>query len=247
MITKQELLDTCQLSINMYEGKYGKVVELLDSKVFEKVNGISLCTGWKDHNFYIIFEGTDGTDEWVENFNIYKKDVPYYTNANKKIKAHLGFLNHYRTLRTRVWEIITQNLGDICANNSIIYITGHSLGGATATLCADDVKRNIKISKPKIKVIPHEAPRVFNRYGANEFDKRFVKNTDCEGLRVVYRNDSVPKVPPRRLLFKHCLERLWLEKPAFSFLFKHPCIYIKGLALDHEPVRELNALRNINK
>lgn len=246
MIIKQELLDAIQLSINMYEGKHGEVKEVLTEKVFEKVNGFPLCTGWKGKNFYIAFEGTSSTGEWVENFNIYKEKIEYNISEydSNFVKVALGFLNDYRMLRTVVHDRIKENLNIIKVYHSTIYITGHSKGAAVAVLCADDIFKNLYIVNP-IKVITFGGPRVFNVFGSIDFNSNFKKDTEREHCRVVCGIDIVPKVPTTWLGFKHCGDRLWLDKPSFINFIKHPIDSFQGIWEDHEPEKEY--LKEIEK
>lgn len=250
MISKNELLNCCQLSINAYKGRHGKIKEVLETKKEQNVNGIYLCTGWLNNNFYIVFEGTDGTDEWIENFNCYKeskykRETPKYdTNCLKTIKVHLGFLNHYELLRDRIWGEVCEAFETIVKYDSIIYVTGHSLGGITATLCADDLQLNTKF---RIKVVTFGSPRGFNALGAIDFNQRFTIENSCEAFRVIFKNDLVTKVPTTWMGFKHCGQRIWLDKMSKWEVFLHPIRRFIGNPKDHYPERYLEAIKKIKE
>ena len=102
-----------------------------------------------------------------------------------KAFVHRGFQLQYVSLRDELRQTVSEYLENV--NPSEILITGHSLGGALANLCAIDLTFN-KINfesddiKP-IKVITFGAPKV----GNFEFRKIMDENVNC--LRLVHSAD----------------------------------------------------------
>jgi len=243
MITKKELQICCQLSINAYQGRHGKVIELLEEKVEEIVEGVYLCTGWKDNNFYIIFEGTDGTNQWINNFDYKKETIPYYFPVSSYYKGHAGFLKHYEIIRKRVWHRYWENIREVIDGKSYVYITGHSLGAITATFCADDIETN---GASNIKLITFGSPRGFSITSARNFNTRFnSKSNSYESWQVIVGNDIVTKVPTMFMGFKRVMHKIWIDKPTFKDFFKHPMNRIKGIWEDHYPQRYLKAINKL--
>ncbi len=74
----------------------------------------------------IVFRGTDDTEDWFFNANAYPRKM---AEGN----LHCGFACAYGTLRTQVLEEIKK------ASPKHIWVTGHSLGGAMALVCAYDL------------------------------------------------------------------------------------------------------------
>lgn len=77
----------------------------------------------------ISFRGTDEIDDW--NINVHA----YQTSFNDLGKVHSGFKKAYTSIRDELFEYLN--------NNSLpIFITGHSLGAALATLAAAELSEN---------------------------------------------------------------------------------------------------------
>jgi hypothetical protein len=79
----------------------------------------------------IAFEGTNGLDDigdWLANLNTSRGDIPEGV-------VHGGFLGHYNRVADQVRKILDKKAV------SHVWITGHSLGGAMAVLCAADLER----------------------------------------------------------------------------------------------------------
>ena len=91
-----------------------------------------------------------------------------------------------------------------------ILITGHSLGGALATLCALDLTLNPVPNQPQIKVFPIGSPRVGNDQFAACFDQH-VEN--CFRLKVAW--DPVPTIPMEVLGFQHIGTEVILREGTF--------------------------------
>lgn len=78
----------------------------------------------------IAFEGTNGVDDlgdWFANIDTSRAQIP-------EGAVHGGFLRHYRRVADQVRTILAVN------KVSHVWITGHSLGGAMAVLCALDLE-----------------------------------------------------------------------------------------------------------
>lgn len=107
------------------------------------------------------------------------------------IRLHSGFLTGYNSVR----EAILQVVYDITQweKDWNICITGHSLGGALATLCAFEFsnRRNEQGGGPVIGMMNFGAPRVGNKAFAHIYN-----NTVLYSFRVVDREDIVHLIPP---------------------------------------------------
>jgi triacylglycerol lipase len=125
----------------------------------------------------LSFRGTEVTQ---------KSDVLADLKAGKNIEAcggkvHVGFKGEIN----KIWPAITHALADIDA----VYVTGHSLGAAMATIAASRIQTKV------IALVTFGSPRV----GDNDF----VKSLAVEHYRVQNNCDDVTKVPFRLMGFDH--------------------------------------------
>lgn len=162
-------------------------------------------TQWHWHlegeSLFIEFEGTNSTLDWKQNFDFLKKP---YKRMPRIWFAHRGFINKYKSIRDRLWEVLTETLPDF------VFITGYSQGGALATLAHEDIQFN----QPKL------CPVTFT-FGAPRVVGWFAPRDRWEGLtRFRYGWDIVPLVPPWWLTYRHVGDRVHIGRrwiwPLFS-------------------------------
>lgn len=134
----------------------------------------------KDAEAVIAFEGTNGLDDigdWFANLETSHGRIAQGT-------VHGGFLRHYNRVADQVQKVLEKNAV------SHVWITGHSLGGAMAVLCAADIERRSSVvvrgvmtfGQPLL-LVPACA-RVVNETLAGRH------------LRIIYEADVVPCVAP---------------------------------------------------
>ena len=105
-------------------------------------------------------------------------------NGQSAGKVHVGFKQEINKL----WPKISQSL----LNVQSLYITGHSLGAAMATIAAR--RLNSKVTA----LITFGSPRVGNKYFVNGLNDLNILH-----YRVQNNCDDVTKVPPRLMGFRH--------------------------------------------
>ena len=84
-----------------------------------------------------------------------------------------------------------------------LWFTGHSLGGAMATICAGRCFLSEIESMPQA-LFTYGSPRVG--------DKRFVNFVELDHSRWVNNNDVVTRVPPAWMGYRHCGTELYLNR-----------------------------------
>lgn len=139
----------------------------------------------KNKTLIISFRGSQQPKDWINDFNAWHAIVPY-GNYNSKIRVHQGFLTCYKSIRTQILGYVLENKKEV----STIFVTGHSLGGALALLCAVDIQYNFS-NKFEIICYTSGAPAVGNRAFARSYNKRVPDTT-----RTYMKKDIVPKLPP---------------------------------------------------
>jgi len=141
------------------------------------------------HTLAISFRGTRTPGEWLKDLDFVAAS---YTPISKWGEVHQGFQLVYLAMQASVEDLVTSAIGD----STNIWITGHSLGGAVATLAAPDVAINMSKIVPSLHT--YAGPRSGQPSFADKFDK-LVKT--C--FRVVNRWDIVPQLPPVLALYQH--------------------------------------------
>eukprot|EP00667_Euglena_gracilis_P001273 EG_transcript_1273 len=109
-------------------------------------------------------------------------------------RVHKGFYAAWKALRLETLQKVAEAVQDCSAAK--IYISGHSLGGAIATLAAYEVSR----AHPDRHVVLYTfgSPRVGNA----QFCRQFDKEVPCM-WRIENEKDMVPTVPPKTAFYRH--------------------------------------------
>ena len=120
-------------------------------------------------------------------------------------RVHAGFAAAYASVRRHVRSALDAALqGGGAGPASALLVTGHSLGGALATLCAADVAESWEAAgvpasrRPLLLMHTFGSPRV----GDLRFTTRFAELVP-HALRIVAGKDLVPSLPPAAMGFAH--------------------------------------------
>lgn len=127
----------------------------------------------------VVFRGTDFTEvsDWLANLGRSATDTPHG-------QVHKGFYDAYQSMKSQVNAILKER------NTTHLWVTGHSLGGALALVCAYDLE---EVEQRQLNgVITFGQPMVARQKFADHIDTLLVGRY----ARFVNRDDIVPKVPP---------------------------------------------------
>lgn len=129
----------------------------------------------------------------------------------EEVQVHSGFLNAYDSVRNRLLSFIKTSISfkegeEDKTSKWHIYVTGHSLGGALATLLALELSSSQMAKSGRINVTMYNfgSPRVGNKRFAEEYNKK-VKDS----WRVVNHRDIIPSVP-RLMGYCHVAQPVYL-------------------------------------
>ncbi|GFZ96910.1 lipase [Paenibacillus marchantiophytorum] len=134
-----------------------------------------------DGQIVIVFRGTHSTSDWISDSIARQIVFPY---AKEGGLSHKGFTDIYESARKQILAALRKLSAD-----KTLYITGHSLGGALAALCAADLATNTKFKSPSVYTFA--SPRVGNPTFAELFNRRTGPH-----YRIYNTNDIVPDLPP---------------------------------------------------
>lgn len=150
----------------------------------------------------IVFRGSESSQDWETNFDTsqevaqfdhkvvnelivesQEKVYPYAGSSSSGALMHRGFVSAYFAVRDQIHNYIKDHIV------SSVIATGHSLGGALATLCAVDMQYNFA-DKVTIEAYTYGAPKVGNDGFRDSYNRR-VPNS----YRVIHGMDIVPELP----------------------------------------------------
>ena len=150
-----------------------------------------------EHEEYLcmVFRGTDEIKDWIDNIN-----------ASLVEKLFGGFHKGFWEATEEVWSDLKPEYQKKREKKRLsLFITGHSLGGAMATIAAAKL---IQSDQPFISVYTFGQPRAMNQDAARIF------NTKCKDrfFRFQNNNDVVTRVPVRRTGYSHVGNTLYISK-----------------------------------
>lgn len=146
-----------------------------------------------DEKIIIAFRGTENLTDWMTNMKLLKA-------AWKVGTVHAGF---YQSLES-LWPEAIGRLESLRTNNQPIWITGHSLGGALATLAGATLDQQM----PEYEIAgiyTFGQPRVGDQIFAQSLDKGMKERF----FRAVNNNDVVPRIPSMK--FSHVGKLLYFD------------------------------------
>lgn len=150
-----------------------------------------------EHDRYLcmVFRGTDERKDWLDNINVFPTKELFG-------EFHRGFWNATEVIWSDLYDKYEEKNRD---KKRPLFITGHSLGGAMATIAA---ARFVHLDKPFISVYTFGQPRAMNRDAARIF------NAECKGrfFRFQNNNDLVTRLPARFMGYSHVGNALYISE-----------------------------------
>lgn len=204
--TKENLLKEALFCAKLSRWVYGDIeaenhlakLQNLKLGISQKVSSIKVLNE-KDNqgvsfflndSLYVVFRGTE-TDEFAD----IKKDLKFFpkktTTQKATVRIHEGFSDSFDEIKLTKFYL---NLLDEMKVAKRVFVTGHSLGAAIATLLAGELQE--EFTDQRISLITFGSPRVGDRRLKRAFKK-------LPHLRVVNNRDIVTEIPPRWFLYRH--------------------------------------------
>lgn len=173
-------------------------------KMIDK-SGMQVILGYNQEYgaIFIGYRGSENIQNWVSNLQVSK--IYPYNNSDENIALEKGFYNLFQSLKQDVYSVI-EILADKYSTNKL-FITGHSLGAALATINAFDVKYH---NEPYqiLSLTTFGSPRVGNAHFVDKFSQYGISST-----RVTHYYDVVPHVPENFLDYYHVSQEVWFNEP----------------------------------
>ena len=174
------------------ETKILKKLKNLDTG-FREVQGFSAsssqgCVIEHDEYLVVVFRGTDEIADWLDNINVAPKKTPFG-------KVHRGFYLALHDIWAQMRRAIVRFQKPLDSNKPI-FLTGHSLGGALATLGAAEMANN---DEPFYGVYTFGSPRC----GKRRFEEKYKIAAQARTFRFVNNADLVTRMPARIMNYRH--------------------------------------------
>ncbi|EKF28826.1 lipase, putative, partial [Trypanosoma cruzi marinkellei] len=172
------------------------------------VHSTQAFVGVNKSTIVVSFRGTKGTINWLYNLDYFR--VPFIREGCVGCLVHAGFNCELKSL----WVEMGMYLRRLVAKKGIkrILITGHSLGGAMATIAAANLVSQNHLFSHGLKILLYTfgAPRVGNMQFADWLLASFCRGGH-ESYRVTHKRDPVPHVPPRSIGYLHVPREVWYD------------------------------------
>ncbi|GBG28357.1 Phospholipase A1-Igamma2, chloroplastic [Hondaea fermentalgiana] len=114
-----------------------------------------------------------------------------YAETNRLPKIHGGFLLAFSSIQDQLYEVVSQHLDSHPEVDKVI-TSGHSLGGALATVCGLYLSTALPSKRALVQVSTFGSPRV-----GNHAFKRYFHLHVPSCWRFAKRGDPISKTPPR--------------------------------------------------
>ncbi len=196
-----------------------KILENLkaDDSRFKSVMGFSNNSAQAaliEHADYLCmaFRGTDEKVDWLDNIKAFPEHVLFGS-------FHRGFWNSLLDVWEGMFDRYNELNKDKRKTKRPLFLTGHSLGGAMATVAAAQLIHN---DLPFISVYTFGQPRVMSR------DTSRIFNVEAKNrfFRFQNNNDIVTRVPSRMMGYSHVGSYIYISEkeklhddPGFWFRF----------------------------
>ena len=154
----------------------------------------------------VAFRGSSSTRDWLTNAQFTLEDLIYTRHQAAQpclASVHKGFLRAFDSVVVELLHDVRNRLTRL--PGARIYVTGHSLGGALATLCALDFHR---LNLPVERVVTFGCPRVGNKHFARLYNAALGEKT----FNLVNEGDPVPLVPTLALGYRDCGQEIFLRR-----------------------------------
>jgi predicted lipase len=167
----------------------------------DKATDASALVAVDGGNVVVAFKGSSTPEDFLQDAKFLRRKICWW-DEGKSVEAHAGFLEDFNALNIAVFSQVKTWLASLSAGGNVspkIYITGHSLGGGIAILCALEFARmNLRVAA----VITFGQPRVGNADFKSIYNREPVLGlVDDRRLgdityHVINADDPVPLLPP---------------------------------------------------
>ncbi len=156
----------------------------------------------------IAFRGTDEKADWADNLGVWAVDFPSDRGAAPLGRAHGGFYRAFLDIWSNKGPDDEFTMQEVLARDDYkkkpFWITGHSLGGALASMCSFNFAYN---DVPFYGTYTYGQPRTCKR----DLQRHFNAEAKQRYFRFQNNNDVVSRVPQRLAGYTHVGTFLYID------------------------------------
>ena len=186
-MTRKEALYNSNLAVLAYSNqdqiKWDELGLSLVKWIENKKSDTQGFVATKGKSIYVVWRGSESKKDFQNDASIDK--VPFIEDGEK---VHIGFKYCWESVIGDTYDAIDTALEMLAGETTNIVVSGHSLGGAVATLYAYSIKKHYPHYNVSSTTIG--SPRVGNKTFKENYD-----NSDIDTLRIVHNNDLVTHTP----------------------------------------------------
>lgn len=181
---------------------------LYETKLIEEDELVVIGYNNQYDAIFVGFRGSSNIQNWLDNLKV-DFIKPYNSSS---IAVEHGFYKIYNALNQQLHTTVSNLL--LKYNTNRILVTGHSLGGAIATLFAFNICY-YEMPYQMYSLVTFGSPRV-----GNEYFSEYISTCDFTSFRITHHYDMVPHVPEEFLGYKHISQEIWYNEPNTDY---HVC------------------------
>lgn len=167
-------------------------------KIYEEEKSADIIVNSEKQYICVVFRGSREAVDWRRNCQFCKHkingDVAIHTGFCKQLFANNLFVHVY----SRLWTLLEKH------PTYELFVTGHSSGGAIATLFGYLIAP--ELGERKIQIVSFASPRIGNFAFKRDFNKR----TNLKHWRITNQHDCIPKIP--YFGFHHVGEKIHVKR-----------------------------------
>ncbi len=192
-----------------------------DYPIDDEAHGTRGFLAYNNDSAVIVFTGTEDVKDWMQNAQVWTHDKQDNHGCDKEISIHNGF---YRAVRERAQdEKLMTRLNQLQSEGKKIYFTGHSLGGALASILAYFTEANFSEKVQLQGVYTFGQPLTGDKNYQTCYNAKLKERT----FRYVTSEDLVPRARPNND-YKHVGTPLYFDKDG-KLISKEETINLEGL------------------
>jgi len=175
------------------------------------------ATDTQNKSLYISFRGTVLNEDNLKT-DLYQTLVPFQPTSNLNVSVSYGFNQAWLGIRSDVFKLISS----IQPDN--IFLTGHSLGAALATLCAFDMKYHEHQIIYNTVIYTFGSPRVGDIAFATNYNKMVSGSNRVQNIY-----DPVPRFPTEYQGYLHVNDEVLIDKNMCEINAPAPTNYVADI------------------